>query len=149
METLEQFHQTQRVIEDFVARTLSELPGDFARLVYTASLRDTARDCYCHERLEAVYPVGAVQQALAHCHAELFLKFLEKPLEQQAEELGSCLVSMAGDFPELVRRWQGSAVYRALLTPAVPGYLHDLFCSNLRALLGLLAEENASAQRVA
>lgn len=149
VETLERFQQTRRVIEDFTTRTLAAIPSDYARLLYVSSLRDLASGCYRHEGLAVVYPEGAVQQALAHCHEELFTKILETPLEGQEWDLRTCLKALEGDFWGMVTRWQELEVYRVLLPSGVPAYLRDLFCSNLRALLGILAEERATWQQAA
>ncbi len=144
METLERFQRNRRVIEDFTTRTLAAIPSDYGRLLYLASLRDLASGRYLHEGLAAIYPEEAVQQALAHCHEELFAKILETSLEQQEWDLRACLGALEGDFWGIVARWQELESYRFLLPAGVPGYLHDLFCSNLRALLGLLAEERVT-----
>jgi len=149
VETLERFQQNQRVIEDFTARTLEAISGDFARLLYVASLRDLASGKYCHEGLAAVYPEEAVQQALEHCHQELFIKILETPLAQQEWDLRACVGSLEGRFWEVVARWRELEFYRCLLPQGVPEYLQELFCSNLRALLAVLEEESTTAQPVA
>ncbi len=129
------------MIADFTSRTLAAIPSNYARLLYVSSLRDLASGLYRHEGLAAVYPEAAVQQALAHCHEELFARILETPLEQQELDLRACLGTLEGDFPNIVIRWLELQSYRLLLPMGVPSYLHDLFCSNLRALLGLFAEE--------
>jgi hypothetical protein len=149
VETLEGFQQNRRVIEDFTTQTLAAIPSDYARLLYISSLRDLASGRYCHEGLAAIYSQEAVQQALTHCHKELFAKILETPLEQQEWDLRACLGTVQGDFWGIVARWQELELYRVLLPTGVPGYLQDLFCSNLRALLGLLAEEHATWQPAA
>ena len=149
METLERFQQNRRVIDDFTARTLAAIPSDYGRLLYVSSLRDLASGGYIHEGLAAIYPEEAVQQALAHCHEELFIKILETPLEQQEWDLRACLGTVEGEFWDVVARWQELEFYRLLLPSGVPGYLHELFCSNLRALLGLLTEECATWQPTA
>ena len=149
METVERFQLNRRVIEDFTARTLAAIPSDYGRLLYVSSLRDLASGRYLHEGLAAIYPEEAVQQALARCHEELFARILETPLEQQEWDLRACLGALGGDFEAIVARWQELESYRLMLPAGVPGYLHDLFCSNLCALLGLFAEERATCQPVA
>ncbi len=149
METLERFQQNRRVVEDFTSRTLASIPSDYGRLLYVALLRDLASGRYIHEGLAASYPEEAVQQALTHCHEELFARILETPLERQEWDLRACLGALEGNFWEIVSRWQELEFYRVLLPTGAPAYLQDLFCSNLRALLDLLAEEHASWQPAA
>ncbi len=149
LETLERFQQNRRVIEDFTTRTLAAIPSDFGRLLYVASLRDLASGRYLHEGLAVTYPEEAVQQALAHCHEELFTKTLETPLEQQEWDLRACLGALEGNFWAVAARWLELESYRLLLPAAVPGYLHGLFCSNVRTLLSLLVEEHTKWQQAA
>ncbi len=149
MASVEQFQQNRRVIEDFTKRTLAAISGDFARLLYVSSLRDLASGRYLHEGLSTVYPEAAVQQALAHCHEELFARILEMSLAQQEPDLRACLGNLEGEFPNIVARWQELQSYRLLMPTGVPSYLQDLFCSNLRALLGVFAEEQPSARQAA
>lgn len=146
---MEQFQQNRRVIEDVTTRTLAAIPTNYGRLLYISSLRDLASGRYRHEGLSAVYPEDAVQQALAHCHEELFAKILETPLAQQEWDLRACLGSLEGDFWSVVTNWRELESYRLLLPTRVPAYLQALFCSNLRALLGVFAEEHATWQPAA
>lgn len=135
MQTLEGFHQNRRIIEDFTSNTLVVFSGDFARLVYLSSLRDLSDGIYQHDGLKAVYPAVAVQQALERCHEEIFIRILETPLSQQEIDLRSCLEKTNAPLAETARRWQELEFYRVLLPSGMPGYLKDLFCSNLCALL--------------
>jgi len=149
MQSPERYQSNRRVIEDFTSRTLAAIPSDFGRLLYVGSLRDAVSDRYIHEGLEAVYPEGAVQEALAFCHGELFARILEMPLERQEWDLRACFAAMERDFWEIVTHWRESEFYRLLIPSGVPGYLRDLFASDVRALLDLLAEEHATWQSAA
>jgi len=143
METLERHQSNRRVIEDFTSRTLAAIPSDFGRLLYVGSLRDAPSGRYVHEGLEAIYPEGAVLEALAYCHKELFARILEMPLERQEWDLRACLAAMESEFWEIVARWRESEFYRVLVPSGVPCYLGDLFASDVRALLDILAKEHA------
>ncbi len=149
MGSLEQFQQNRRIIEDFTSRTLAAITGEFAKLLYLSSLRDLASGVYIHEGLDAVYPKEAVQQALAHCHEELFARILEMPLERQEGDLRSCLSAMVDDFAGIIARWRELEFYSVLLPTGVPTYLQDLFRSNLHALLALFAEERSTRSSTA
>jgi hypothetical protein len=149
VETLEGFQQNRRVIEDFTQRTLEGIPSGFGRLLYVASLRDLASGRYCHEGLSAIYPQEAVQQALDHCHQQLFLRILEWRLAQQEWDLRACLGSLEGEFWGVVGRWRELEFYRCLVPCGVPEYLQELFCSNLRSLLTVLEEQHPTGQPAA
>lgn len=149
METLERFRQYQRLIEDFTQCTLARLPGDLARLLYVASLRDLGSGRYHHEGLESQYGEEAVQQALAFCHEQLFCRLLEQPLERLDLDLRRCLGNLEGDFGEIVRQWQELEPFRVAIPAGMPDYLRELFTSNLRVLLRGLEAERTMQEPVA
>ncbi len=135
MEILTQLQQNRRIIHDFTVTTLAAIPGMFARLTYMATLRDLSCGSYEHAGLQALYPKTAVQQALEHCHIELFERILEMPLEAQERDLRECLAGMQGELRTVTQHWQSLETYRVLMPEAAPDYLKTLFCSNLRILL--------------
>ncbi len=149
METLERFRQNQRLIEDFTRQTLAELPGDLARLLYVASLRDLGSGRYHHLGLELHYSEEAVQQALAFCHEQLFYRILEMPLEQLDLELRRCLGNLEGEFWEIASRWRELEPFRVAIPAGMPDYLRELFTSNLRVLLRALEASRAMWEPVA
>src|ERR1700682_3559765 len=93
VESMESFHQSRSVIEDFTSRTLAAIPSDFGRLYYVSSLRDSSTGRYNHDGLTVLYSENSVQAALAQCHEELFSRILETPLEHQERDLRKCLDS--------------------------------------------------------
>jgi hypothetical protein len=145
MRTLTQLQQNRRVIQDFTLTTLAGIPGLFARLAYLASLRDLSSGRYEHAGLSALYPEEAIQQALQLCHEQIFERILESPLSSQQEDLRACLAGMEGGLSGAASHWRRVESYRFLVPEAVPDYLKDLFCSNLRALLEILVEESTPA----
>jgi hypothetical protein len=145
MRTLTQLQQNRRVIQDFTLTTLAGIPGLFARLAYIASLRDLSSGRYEHAGLSALYQDEAIQQALHLCHEQIFERILESPLSSQQEDLRACLAGMEGGLTDAVSHWRRIESYRFLVPEAVPDYLKDLFCSNLRALLEILVEESSPA----
>ncbi len=141
MGTLTQLQQNRRVIQDFTVTTLAGIPGEFARLVYLASLRDLSSGRYEHQGLAALYPEEAVQQALQVCHEQIFERILETPLSKHLEDLRSCLAAMEGGLTAVVSHWRQLEAYRLLIPEQAPDYLKELFISNLRALLEMLHEQ--------
>ncbi len=141
-----QLRQNRRIIEDFTLNTLAAIPNVFARLIYVSSLRDLSTGKYEHEGLAALYPPEAIQQALAKCHEEIFLRILETPLPIQEEILRDCLEKMSGGLSSASKHWQQMEAYRVLIPERVPDYLKELFCSNLRALLEILNSSYSTAR---
>lgn len=144
-----QFEQNQKIIEDFVAKTLARIPGDMSRLLHVAMLRDLATGRYHHDGLEALYPAVAVDQALRICHEELFERILESTLETQAAELRRCLEGFEDTLRKVATNWQETEFYRCLIPSGSPDYLRDLFCSNLNILLNLIIEPVSTRRPIA
>lgn len=144
METLERYRRNKRVIDDFTARTLAAIPGDYARLAYVASLREGEQG-YRHDGLAARFSEDSVGEALRFCHEELFARVLEMPLERQEWDLRHCLGGMPAGFWDAVREWRAERAYQAMVPDDLPEYLSDLFCSNVSTLLTLYADEAATA----
>jgi hypothetical protein len=132
--------QNRRIIQDFTLTTLAEIPGEFSRLTYLASLRDLSSGRYEHAGLATLYPDEAMQQALQLCHEQIFERVLETSLEQQETDLKQCLERMPGGLCTALVHWRRMEAYRVLMPESAPGYLKELFCSNLRALLEILQE---------
>jgi hypothetical protein len=136
-----QLQQNRRIIQDFTLTTLAGIPGEFSKLTYMASLRDLSSGRYEHAGLAALYPEDAIQQALNLCHEQIFERVLEAPLARQEADLRECLERMPGGLCSALAHWRRMEAYRVLMPEGAPGYLKELFCSNLRALLEILREE--------
>jgi len=139
-----QLEQSRHIVHDFALTTLAAIPNDFSRLTYIASLRDLSTGRYEHAGLVALYPPDAIQQALKQCHEEVFNRILETPLELQELDLRNCLEGMDGPLHSTVAHWLQLEAYRVLMPEESPDYLKELFCSNLRALLGILQSGTAT-----
>jgi hypothetical protein len=148
MESLERFQQSRRVVEDFTRRSLSAIPNVYGRLIYISSLREDD-DRYRHDGLASLYSDRAVQLALEHCHEELFAQVLETPLSQQELELRSSLAALEGGLGENLPLWRNRRRYEELEPRGLPGYLYDLFASNVRLLLEMIDAETISVRTAA
>ena len=140
-----QLQQNRRIIQDFTLTTLAGISSEFSRLAYMGSLRDLSSGRYEHAGLAALYPDEAMQQSLQHCHEQVFERVLETSLEVQEGDLRECLARMPGGLCVAVTHWRRMEAYRVLMPERAPGYLKELFCSNLRALLEILHEECSRA----
>ena len=134
MDSAERFDQSRPAIEDFAIKTLSVIDSDFGRLKYLSSLKDPATGRYEHAGLHRIYGEISAQCALEQCHAELFTRILETPLESQETDLRRHFRAM-GNNPVALRDWGRPGFYQSLCPAGLPSYLCDLFRSNLSALV--------------
>jgi hypothetical protein len=143
VESLERFTQNQRIIEEFVSQWLVAIPTALGRLAHVAMLRDIYTGRYHHPILQDAYSEPAVHQSLLYCHEELFEKVLENNFEQQEWDLRMCFAGMDAPPAEIAQRWLEVELFRLFVPFGTPPYLRDLFCSNMRVVLGLLVSEQA------
>jgi hypothetical protein len=143
VESLERFAQNQRIIEEFVSQWLVAIPSALGRLAHVAMLRDIYTGRYHHPILQDAYSEPAVHQSLLYCHEELFEKVLEDNFEQQEWDLRMCFAGMDAPPAEVAQRWLEVDLFRLFVPFGTPPYLRDLFCSNLRVILGLLVSEES------
>jgi hypothetical protein len=141
LEALERFDQNQRIIEEFTAQWLANLPSELGRLVHVSLLRDVSSGWYRHPALAQAYSEPAIHQALLFCHERLFEKVLESTLEQQERDLRAWFAGMDVPAAEIANRWLELEFFRFLVPFGTPPYLRDLLFSNLRVILNLVATE--------
>jgi hypothetical protein len=139
----EQLRIHRQILYDLALHYLEPLNGSFARLAYLASLKNPSTKVYAHDRLSAVYGPKPVGESLAECHEELFERLLEMPLAQQEAELHQFLGTLPEGVQEGIRHCLGRI--EDWIPAEAPGYLKELFRSNLNALLELLRERNPRA----
>ena len=140
----EQLRIHRQILYDLALHYLEPLTGSFARLAYLASLKNPSTKAYAHDRLSATYGQDPVRETLAKCHEELFERLLEMPLAQQEQELRQFIGTLPEGVPEGFRHCQERI--EDWIPSGSPGYLKELFRSNLNALLGLLRERNPKAR---
>jgi hypothetical protein len=92
----------------------------------------------------SLYPENAVQSALGHCHEELFSRILETPLQKQEGDLRECLDTTGDQFWNVVEDLRESQSFDEMCPQGVPNYLHDLFRSNMSALLAIFSAHRSS-----
>ena len=144
MENLEGFQESRTVIEDFTLRTLAAIHSEFGRLYYVSSLKNPVTGRYEHDGLRQIYPAGSIQAALTNCHAELFARILETPLENQENDLRLCLKPAGEKLSEVMKNWQEENFMSTLCPEGLPEYLSELFRSNMRALLSVCSAQQLS-----
>src|SRR6266699_2542897 len=97
---------------DLTDRTLAKIRGDFARLIYLASMRDYNTGEYHHEGLAWPFTESVSERAIASCHREAFRRLVLYSVKQLVEELELYADSNCTTASELVRVWEKLQPYR-------------------------------------
>jgi hypothetical protein len=120
---------------DFRIRTLASLNGDFARLVYLASLRSLNTGEFYHHGLAQTFSDRVAASALDACHREIFDALAVCPLKNVVEELDRYLHGPSGDPASTLDTWQTLEPYRVILPSPCDDLKASLFLSNVKLAL--------------
>jgi hypothetical protein len=142
---LEQFQTYQQILFDLTANYLEPLRSAYARLAYLSNLREASSGRYVHEGLAKVYGAEATNHVVGNCHEEVFERLLELPLNRQCEELRTYLGSLRGTVEENSPCCREKG--KTWVPPRAPGYLTELYCSNLDVLLELLRDDRSGSPK--
>ena len=132
---------------DLADRTLAKIRGDFARLIYLASMRDYNTGEYHHEGLACRFTVGVAGRAIASCHREAFRRLVLYSVKQLVEELELYADSNCTTPSELVRVWEKLQPYRIAVPLECGPVVARFFASNIRAALAILQSRQLRARR--
>ena len=122
-------------------RRLSEIPTLFGRLVFVASLRDSA-GVYRETTLTAMLGPQEAHRVLSRTHGEIFAKWLALGLAAKKADLESYLATPAGPGPSLPLSDQAC---RQLIPPSARAPEQQLYLTDLERLLERWKDEAGPA----
>jgi hypothetical protein len=131
----------ERVYDDLLQRSLSKIPGDLARLIYLASMRDYNTGTYHHDGLAARYQADIAGKALEAAHRTIFHKIAACSLEQMVEEVAVYMNSSRQSREEVLNVWQKLEPYRIALPVDINPAVARMFISNVRLALAILRHQ--------
>ena len=132
---------------DLAERTLSKIRGDFARLVYLASMRDYNTGEYHHEGLACMFTQSIAGRAIASCHRDVFRRLVLCPLKELVEQLELYARSNCSTSSELVRIWERLQPYRVTVPLECSPLAARFFVSNIMTALAILQSRQLRAHR--
>ncbi len=133
--------RSRGAIADVWRATLSQIPTEFGKLAYFASLRNVHTGVYEHHGLAAMFGEEESRAALTSSHAEIFAAWLALPLEQQKADLDAYLAELGENRAGVVANWLNSRSYQNLVPALARDAAKALFMSDMGALLGILKHE--------
>jgi len=122
-----------------VDRSLASLNGDFARVVYLASLRDAYSGRYVHEGLATMGSGDEVHEALQARHRELFRAAGALPLDSLCRQLQEHFAGLGRGTQETAIMWMELEPYRDIFPTGATELEREFFLSQMRIALKLLA----------
>jgi hypothetical protein len=125
--------------KDLRERTLANIPGDFARLIYLASTRDYNSGEYHHAGLARRFKEDVARRALAICHEEVFRRLVLSSVAELVQQLETYVRSTRLPLLSVVRAWSRLQTYRVTIPMECSSLTARLFDSNVRAALAILA----------
>ena len=132
---------------DFADRNLSKIRGDFARLVYLASMRNYNTGEYHHAGLACLFTEDVAGKAIAICHGETFRKVVLCPLKELVEQLDLYASSNSRGACELAQIWEKLQPYRAIVPLECSALTARFFVSNVRTALAILQSRQLRTPR--
>lgn len=117
-------------------KALSRVSTQFGRLVFLASLRDSATGRYCHDDLLRILGSEDTDRTLCRSHHQVFSEWLGFSLAEQKSDLDEYLQE-PGNFRHAMH-------YRDLVPPTARDVERQLYLTDLETLMGLLEVEQAA-----
>ncbi len=134
-------------LRDLQNRTLANLDGDFARLVYLASTRDYNSGRYAHDGLSFRFTAPVAEQVLAKAHRDAFVGLALSPLEVLVSQLEQYIRSGSARPDELLESWHELEPFRILAPEHDDPITVKLFISNVRFALAIVGAAWRQHQR--
>jgi hypothetical protein len=119
-------------------KTLSQIPTVFGRLVYLASLRDTATNRYSHASLTSLLGPDDADRTMCHSHHQVFSQWIGFSLAEQKADLDE-YVGETGGRKHLLQQ------YRNLVPPTARDVERQLYLTDLETLVDLLRSGSSGA----
>jgi hypothetical protein len=137
---------TEKAKRDFENRTLAKFQGNFARLIYLASLRDYNTGEYHHEGLSQRYNIDCARRAIALCHMEIFKRLVLCPMRELVDEIDFYVRSNCSTVHEFFNTWRKLQPYKLAVPLECSRLTAEFFALNVRTGLEILESRERRGQ---
>jgi hypothetical protein len=141
------FESVEAARRDLENRTLAKIKGDFARLIYLASMRDYNTGDYHHEGLARQFNEGPARTALASCHQEVFRRLALCSVKELVEQLEIYVRANVSAFSDFVRVWEKIQPYKVAIPVDCNPLAARSFALNVRVALAILQGRHSRAHQ--
>lgn len=137
--------EVEAACQDLSLRTLAQIDGDFARLIYLASTRDYNTGEYYHEGLAWQFSEKIAQDALALCHQMVFRRLVLCSVRELVAQLKTYASSTDLSPSDFVRTWSCLQPYRVVIPRESTAITRYFFISNVRTALAVFDSQQVAA----
>jgi hypothetical protein len=135
----------REAMEDLENRTLSAFSCPLLRLVYLASTRDYNSGRYWHAGLADEFSSSVAASALERWHWKVFDLLAVRPLDSLVGDVEAYAAAIGTPAEELLATWRRLRPFQVLFPLTADPLKADLFCSNVKLALEILAHRNNGA----
>ncbi len=124
--------------EDLWLHTLSQIPTQFGKLQYLASLRDPNTGTYEHHGLALLFGEKEAAKAMRQNHKRTFAEWLNMDLAAQEADLTEYFAGIGGAMKDILAVWDVVEPWKQYVPAGVMASEKALYCADLKTLVSLL-----------
>lgn len=127
---------------DLWRHTLVQIPTNFGRMVYLASLRNPNSGMYEHHGLAQIYGPDEADGTLRQSHMQVFSEWLCFGLDQQKEEVAEYMTGLEERLPLVIENWIRFSPYRNFVPADAREAERQLYLTDMEMVIEALRGEH-------